>query len=180
MDSTAFRTTLRAMATATDPQERMRLYDMLASELAVALNNQSNRAQVTIWEAQESAYAKIDSLHAHQADTNLMLATVISSMAAIQTDVTTMLGVQGENAARLGKMEGQWEEAMTLLRESQRHRAQLQSAVDALEARMIPAEDQERMIREHDALIEQMTAIDARVAALELLLAAQRSESSRP
>lgn len=105
MVDTSFRVTLRQLAEAEDAQDRRRLYDMLASQIEVAFNNQANNTQVVLWDVQEAAYKKIDDLHAHQSDTNTLLSGVAESLAMIQGTVQQVLNAHKESAARLGKLE---------------------------------------------------------------------------
>lgn len=176
------------MAVAADPDERLRLHDLLASELEIALNNQGNKTQIVVSEAQEAAYQKIDDLHAHQADTNTLLSKVIEGMSGTREDVARVLTVQGENAARLKKIEdqvdeidarhgAQWEEAMTLLRQSKEHRAALQQAIDALELRMLTDEHRDRLISEHDDMLRRLADVEMRLAEFEARLGFTSNET---
>lgn len=72
-DMSEFRTTLEQMASTDDPAERKRLAGLLASQLEVRENNQSNRTQVALWDVQESADRKLDRLHAQLNDHTLLV-----------------------------------------------------------------------------------------------------------
>lgn len=122
MVDTSFRVTLRQMAEAEDAQDRRRLYDLLASQIEVALNNQANNTQVVLWDVQEAAYKKIDALHEHQSDTNLLLAGVADSLAMIQASVQQVLAANKETVRGLKKLQGQ-------MRESQEDRRQIRQEV---------------------------------------------------
>lgn len=50
---------------------------------------------------------------------------------------------------------------------SREHRARLQAAVDALEAQILPATERDRLIAEQQAVIEQLRALEIRLADLE-------------
>lgn len=92
------------MAEAEDAHDRRRLFDMLASQIEVAFDNQANSTQVVLWDVQEAAYKKIDALHEHQSDTNLLLASVAESLAAIQGSVQQVLAAHKETARGLKKL----------------------------------------------------------------------------
>lgn len=131
---TSFRTTLRQMAEAEDASDRRRLYDMLASQLEVALNNQANMTQVVLWDVQEAAYKKIDALHEHQADTNVLLTGVMDSLAAIQASVQQVLAANKETVRGLKKLESQ-------MRESQKDRADLRAQLVTIQGQLTPVVD---------------------------------------
>lgn len=155
-DSTSFRRTLRQMAEAEDAKDRRRLFDMLASQIEVAFDNQANNTQVVLWDVQEAAYKKIDALHEHQADTNLLLAGVAESLAAIQGSVQQVLNAHKESAARLGKLEKSL--AALNKRDEQQHQesqhdlADLRQRIEAIEHLL--AERPAQREAEHQQLLE--------------------------
>lgn len=97
-----FRETLRRLAIEDDRIRRVEAAELLASQLEVRENNLSNRTQVAVWDVQEDARRKIDDLHAHQSDTNLLLATIGAALDGLRADVQTSAA---ETAARLGKLQ---------------------------------------------------------------------------
>lgn len=113
------------MADAEDAQDRRRLFDMLASQIEVAFDNQANSTQVVLWDVQEAAYKKIDQLHEHQADTNLLLAGVAESLAMIQASVQQVLAANKETVRGLKKLQVQ-------MKESQADRKQIHAEVAAV------------------------------------------------
>jgi hypothetical protein len=133
-DSTSFRRTLRQMAEAEDAHDRRRLFDMLASQIEVAFDNQASNTQVVLWDVQEAAYKKIDALHEHQADTNLLLAGVAESLAAIQASVQQVLNAHGEDAARLGKTEADVRDLELRMENSEHLAADTRDRLTRLEA----------------------------------------------
>lgn len=136
MVDTSFRVTLRQMAEAEDAQDRRRLYDLLASQIEVALNNQANNTQVVLWDVQEAAYKKIDALHSHQADTNLLLAGVADSLAMIQASVQQVLTANKETVRGLKKMQGQMKESQADRKQIRAEVAGVKEDVAALQARL--------------------------------------------
>ena len=177
-DPSGFRTTLLQMADADDPAERRRLSSVLASEIEVALNRQANLAQVAVWDAEMTWQQKLDAMHASQSDTNILLNKAIESIGMVLT-------AQGDNAARLGKLQtqvdevkdqvrevdtrngGQWEEAMTVLRESVRHRAHLQEVTDAHEHAIQRLDTAVLAIEERDRLINLLFDAERRLGIVE-------------
>ena len=155
-DSTSFRRTLRQMAEAEDAADRRRLFDMLASQIEVAFDNQANSTQVVLWDVQEAAYKKIDALHEHQADTNLLLSGVAESLAAIQASVQQVLHAHKESAARLGKLERKVDALdkrdLTQHQESAADRAQMNERIARIEQILAERPAQRRI--EHEQLLE--------------------------
>ena len=103
---TTFRTTLRRLATEQDGAERLRLSDLLASELEVAFNRQGNPTQVALSNTEEVVLTKIDRLNAQVGDSNTLLSTFLekfpSQLAAVQADIRA--AVAEETARGLGKL----------------------------------------------------------------------------
>jgi DNA repair ATPase RecN len=138
--------TLRQMADAEDALDRRRLYDMLASQLEVALNNQANSTQVVLWDVQEKAYQKIDALHEHQSDTNMLLVGVADSLAQIQASVQQVLSAHKETALGLKKVQTQMKESQADRRKIHKEVAAVKSDVAALQARLDRYDDIERRL----------------------------------
>lgn len=128
-DSTSFRRTLRQMAEAEDAQDRRRLFDMLASQIEVAFDNQANSTQVVLWDVQEAAYKKIDALHEHQADTNLLLTSVMDALAGLQATVQQVVTPVKELVRGQKKLEAQ-------MRDSQKDRADLRKRLNNQDERL--------------------------------------------
>lgn len=128
-DSTSFRRTLRQMAEAEDAADRRRLFDMLASQIEVAFDNQANSTQVVLWDVQEAAYKKIDALHEHQADTNLLLTSVMDALAGLQATVQQVVTPVKELVRGQKKLEAQ-------MRDSQKDRADLRKRLNNQDERL--------------------------------------------
>lgn len=155
-NTSALRRTLHDLADADDRTERRRLSGLLASQLEVELNTQLNRTQVALWDVQESAFRKIDDLHEHQSDTNLLLAKVVEGLQGMRDD---MQHAAEEHAARLGKLEvqvddldvrqsEQWRQAMDLLDASKRDRADLRGRINLIIKDQFTPEQQSAIIAE--------------------------------
>ena len=135
---TTFGATLRQLADTEPDAERARQMALLASQLEVAFDQQGSNVQVALWDVQDSTRQKIDDLHAHQSDTNLLLSNVIEAVNGLRGDVQASAV---ESAARLGKLE-----------EGQND---LADRVTALEL-TISARPAERMA-EHQAIIDEFS-----------------------
>lgn len=99
---TTFGATLRSLADTEPDPERARQMALLASQLEVAFDQQGSNVQVAIWDVQDATREKINDLHEHQSDTNLLLATINESLNGLRRDVQASAA---ESAARLGKLE---------------------------------------------------------------------------
>lgn len=108
---TTFRTTLRKLATEQNADERMRLSDVLASELEIAFNRQGNQAQLAVSDTEEVLLKKFDSLQKDVGDGNLLLSTFMTNFPAqLATFQTELRGAVAEETARgLGKLSGEIE-----------------------------------------------------------------------
>lgn len=158
MTDTAFRVTLRQLAEAEDAHDRRRLYDMLASQLEVALNNQANNTQVVLWDVQEAAYKKIDQLHEHQSDTNMLLTGVMESLLAIQASVQQVLNANKDTVRGLKKLQGQMKDSQADRKQIRAEVAGVKDSVAELQHRLdtyiagSKRDEVETLRREFDAL----------------------------
>ena len=167
-DASAFRTTLRQMSEADDARERMRLHDLLASQLEVAFNQIGNHTQVVLWDVQEKSYQKIDALHEQVGNNNTLLSAVIEALNGLRGDVKSSAV---ESAATLGKFATELE----ALRHGQEQSAALYRN---LSQRMDDSEDDRAQLRQRLERIEQILAErpGQREAEHQALLAAIRGE----
>jgi hypothetical protein len=160
---TTFRKTLRRLAVEQDAAERLRLSDVLASQLEVTFDHQGDLNQVALSDTEEVLLGKIDGLQKDVGDNNLLISAFIERFPA-QLDAFQQglrAAVAEETARGLGKLSqeiealhqgqarisaeikdvdarhgGQWEQAMTLIAESQADRRSIHEELAALKAQL--------------------------------------------
>lgn len=107
--TSGFRSTLRRLATEGDATERLRVAELFASQIELALDTQGGNMQVALWNVEEGVAKKIDHIHEQLGNANTLQSAVLEAVNGLRGDVQQ---TASEMAARLGKNE----DAVTELR----------------------------------------------------------------
>ena len=175
---TSFRKTIDQMAKTEDATERRRLGGIFASQLEVALNDQANKAQVVIWEAQERAEGKIDALNEQVGYTNTLISAAIAGQSSQAERIEQSLG---EVVRGLGKLASDVSDLGEQQQESREDRAGIHAEIAEIKALLNQSEITEIKAAidaraDHDRRIQALEENNARIEAIEQAIQELRAE----
>lgn len=162
---------------ATDPAERARLADLVATQVELELNDQANRATAALWMTDERLQGKIDRLHEQVQANNTLVSADIEGTQAIARELKLGVGnvIEAIRALR-ERMDALDLRDQAQYDESRQDRLTLRQTIENYIAQL-PPPDRARLIaytEQIPALRHDLDALIRRLAALEAALHAAR------
>lgn len=158
---------MRQLAKEQDAGERVRLSDVLASELELAFNQQGNQTQVALSDTEEVLLTKIDRLNAQVGDGNTLISTFLAAfpaqLATFQGEMRAAVEATAHEIKKFAKdiqslTESQASYNTRLEEMDARHGAQWEDVMTRLDVKRERLDDHDRMLDELKAEVAELKA----------------------
>jgi chromosome segregation ATPase len=126
-----------------------------------------------LWDAQESAYKKIDHIHEQLSNTNALSSQVLEALIGVQTKQDTTLATVSEAVAALGKLQTEQEAQGARLGTVEETQQELKHGQASLAGQM------SNLSEEVNTHAERLGAVEERVASLEARVGSMEGEVAR-